>query len=841
MSRAGLPVPPGFTLPTARCREYFAAGRKWPPGMEDDLLRALAWLEGVTDRRLGAAPRPLLGAVRSGAAVSLPGMMDTVLNVGLTADTAGAADYAGFVRSYAETVCGVDPRLLEGAGDVRACLDAFRKAAGRPFPTDPWEMLTAAVTAVLESWESERAARYRARHGIEGLAGTAVTVQAMFPSERSGVLFTEDPNRPDSGQLVIEAAPGLGEAVVRGHAEPDVYRVERSTKAIAERRGTCLTDGQVAALAVLGLAVEAHFGTAVDVEWGWADGRAVLLQSRPIRGLDVARAVPKAREEEIARLRGLAAGRKRAAWAIHNLSETLPAPTPLTWDLVGGGLMTEGFVRLYRDLGYRPSDRVARDGFLELVAGRIYMDADRAAELFFGRFPLEYDFTTGGPASEMVLDRPTRFNLERAGLGFLLKLPYYAVLMIRAGRIQRRAARRGLLDFAQRTLPAWEAWLARAGSKDLERLEDAEVLAEIEERRRATFVEFGPELLKPGFLAAWHHGRLAGVLESALGRAAGRALVARLLSGLEGDSTVESNIALWRVARGERPLEGFLSEYGHRAVNELELAEPRWSEDPGYVRQRVRQLGRQAGASPAELHEKRRDDRREAEDALGGLLREAGASSLEDDARADLEGAQRHMPWRETCKHHLMKGVALIRAAIETLARRWGIGRDIYFLRRAELAGFVADRPRLVEEAARRKIRWQALQRLPVPEVLLSDALEALGREERLAAADGVFEGRGVAAGVGTGPARVLSSPDEAGDLDAGYVLVCSTTDPGWTPLFIHAAGLVVERGGMLSHGAIVARDFGIPAVVLPHAMRLIREGARVKVDGNLGVVSLSE
>ena len=117
---------------------------------------------------------------------------------------------------------------------------------------------------------------------------------------------------------------------------------------------------------------------------------------------------------------------------------------------------------------------------------------------------------------------------------------------------------------------------------------------------------------------------------------------------------------------------------------------------------------------------------------------------------------------------------------------------------------------------------------------------EALGRaEEPRAAQDGVMTGTGVAVGAGMGPARVLQSPNEAGDLGTGYILVCPTTDPGWAPLFVHAHGLIVERGGMLSHGAIVARDFGIPAVVLKDATRLIPNGAVVKVDGSRGRVEI--
>jgi len=186
--------------------------------------------------------------------------------------------------------------------------------------------------------------------------------------------------------------------------------------------------------------------------------------------------------------------------------------------------------------------------------------------------------------------------------------------------------------------------------------------------------------------------------------------------------------------------------------------------------------------------------------------------------------------------------VALVREAVEVLAERWDMGKDIYYLQRDELFAFKGRRGELIARIQERKLKWNAWQRLPMPEILRAGDLEALGRdEERPASQDGIFTGTGVASGIGTGTARILQSPADAGDLSSGYVLVCPTTDPSWTPLFVHAAGLVVERGGMLSHGAIVARDFGIPAVVLPGATKTIPEGATVRIDGNKGRVEIQK
>jgi phosphohistidine swiveling domain-containing protein len=863
MTRDGLPVPPGFVLTTRCCAEYYAFGGRWPDGLEEELRRAVDWLERTTGRVLGRGPRPLLVAVRSGAAQSMPGMMDTVLNVGLHPDLESCApdadrfwsDVRDFTRAFGETVRGlpeeVFERVLAPGGTPREqalrAREAYLEALKEGVPSDPWEQLRAAVGAVFRSWESERARTYRDRHNLRGLAGTAVTVMAMFPSERSGILFTEDPNRPDQGRILVEASYGLGEAIVRGHVEPDTFCIDRSTMTIVERRvGTgreaCIGDAQALDLARLGLKVEAHVGAPVDVEWGIAEGRQVLLQSRPIRGLDVLRAVPRVREEEIRRLEALSKDRPRAAWALHNLAETLPAPTPLTWDVIGRGFMGDGFLRLYRDLGFVPSERVSREGFLELIAGRIYADVERSAELFFEDFPMGYDVDGPGRPSEVLLGRPTRFDVERAGPAFLLKLPLHLARMIRAGRAMKREVRTGLEDLRMRVLPAFQAFVAECRRKPLATMSDAELLDEAARRERVGLNEFGPALLKPGFLAGYHHGRVSSTLELALGPQEGRALTARLLAGLEGDKTVESNIQLYRVARGELSLEAYLEEYGHRAVNELELAEPRWKEDPAYLRQRVQQLARDGSASPAALHDRKRKERLEAELSVARLLAENGASALEEEFREDLRGAQEQLPRRETCKHAFILGVSLVRDVLEVLAARWDLGRDLYFLRRAELGGFKAERPARLREIADRKLRWSACQRLEAPELLRARDLQALGREEeRRPGGDGIFEGSGVASGVGTGRAKILRSPSEAGELAPGYVLVCPTTDPSWTPLFVHAAGIVVERGGMLSHGAIVARDFGIPAVVLPGATRLIAEGVRVRIDGNRGRVELQK
>ena len=862
MCNAGLPVPPGFTISSECCR-IFHAEKRWPAGLEEELMKSLAWLESKTGAQFGKMPRPLLVAVRSGAAISMPGMMDTVLNCGLNLELESAVPdfwekYRDFIMHYGEIVAGLSEHVFEKVKRTDASakeqalkyLEAYRAAAGHDFPTDPWAMIKEAINAVFNSWNSERAIRYRARNDVRNIAGTAVNVQSMCPSELSGVLFTEDPNRPEAGRILIEGTTGLGEALVLGRVEPDVFIIDRATMKVVEHSlsevASHLNDSQVDELAALGLKIEKYFGFPVDIEWGFANGTFSLLQSRRIRGLDIGLDVSVARTDEIERLKKLA-GSETRVWALHNLGETLAAPTPLTWDFIGTFMNRDGFIKLYKDLGFMPSARVQQEGFLELICGRIYACGNRSAELFYDDYPLDYDLSEG--KAENLLGPPTKFNFERAGAGFLLKLPYFLFKMYRSGKILHRLADHCIDDFEQKYLPTFLEYARQARAKNLTELSDADLLAELKKHERIALNEFGAETLKPGFLAAYFHDELSQKFHQIFGKEEGRAYLAKLLRGLDGDKTVEINIALYEVARGTLSMETFLESFGHRAVNEFEIAEKRWVEDDNYLQQIITNYKRADAApaakpggesSPKELHEKQKAEREIAEKEFSELLKEHGASSLEDVLRAELKLVQRYLPYRETGKHFFMIAVSLMRYVMEEFAERHNLGKDAYYLRRSELAEFPARKDELKKAIAQRKVRWQACQRLEMPEVIYSDKLDAIGRAPVATKSEGgALVGVGVSAGIGTGTARIVKSPAEAGDLGTGYVLVCPTTDPSWTPLFIHAKGLVVERGGVLSHGAIVARDFGIPAVVLKNAAKLIPHGATVKVDGNKGRVEV--
>ena len=791
MTRAGLRVPPGFTISTEACRHFYEHGERWPDGLEAQVRAHIERLEEQTGRLFGGGSKPLLVSVRSGAPVSMPGMMDTILNC------------------------------------------------------HGWDVLVESIDAVFRSWNSERALAYRRRHDIRGLLGTAVNVQIMFPSQVSGVVFTQDPNQFSAQQLVIESAFGLGEAVVSGDVTPDRFLVKRDNlDDVQTFRGASdkvtLAPGQIRELATLCLAVEQHFGKPMDIEWGWADGEFALLQCRGIPGLEVAQDAEVARTEEVSRLRALA-GKQRRVWVTHNLRETLRAPTPLTWDIVrrfmsGSG----GFGLMYQDFGYRPSAEVCERGFLELICGRIYADPERLSQLFWDGLPMSYDLAAILRDKNELERAPTKFDPAKADEQLLLKLPGALRSLLRSSRNLKRLRKSVKRVFEIEILPPYLDYVREKRAADLRGRTTPEVVQEVHDRCERVLNVFGKESLKPAFFG----GLALGVLETLLAQLGGEAEGARVAStltmALDNDSTYEQDALLYRVAKGEAALEDFIAQYGHRATGEMELAEPRWREDQSYLRQVIAQIGRSSGKAMPDIHRENVRKYTEARTALPTLLQTWGGSSFAEEIEEHLTEARALLPYRETGKHYLMMGYELIRLALLEIAGRWGIGNDLFFLHLGELEQFEAREAELRAEIARRKIRWKSVQRFELPDVIDSDHLDQLGVPQVFENAT-EWRGEPVSAGVANGTARVVFDPREVEELGTDYVLVCPSTDPGWTPLFINARGLIVERGGVLSHGAIVARDFGIPAIVCPNATKLLRSGDRIRVDGNTGIITKLE
>jgi pyruvate,water dikinase len=792
MTAANLPVPPGFCLTTAIHRRLGKKGLR----AEGELL---AKLREEYEKLGGGAV-----AVRSSA----------------TAEDGAAASFAG----QQETFLGVQGM----------------------------DSLCSAIERCWASLEGKRAKAYRQRQGVAGdNLAMAVVVQRLVSAQSAGVMFTRDPFDPSGQSLLIEAAWGLGEAVVSGRVSPDRFHLDRETGRVLEWQAAiktikitaggeervpvdhqsklCLDETQLAALWQLGRQVEALYGEPRDVEWAFAEGKLWLLQARPITAADAAER-ETVRQEEIGLLRARAEP-GGTVWSRFNLAEILPEPTPMSWSVVrllmsgkgGNGLM-------HRDLGFRPDLSVDDEGAYDLVAGRPYCNLSREPRFYPGWLAHEHSFSKLKADPTRALNpRAEPKKLAEAGPAFWLLLPL-RLPFIAVGSL-RFAARLGALsrDFAGRfrldIIPAFIAATDNARQEDWSNLAPRQLLERFDLWLQKTVVDFARESLKPTALAAVAMGNLERWLVRKLGSERARTALNELSMGVRPDAEADLPHALAAVAKGEMSRDDFLKQFGHRGSKEMELAQPRWAEDPHFLDRLPK-----SGLTSLQVSDSAALWEKLAAEAKFGKLERA---ALEPQFKA----LQDYLALRETAKHHLMRGYFLLRRALLALDRHFRLQGGIFYLSREELPRLVMGEDFMSLISQRKRRRLAALS-LEVPPVLFSDDLEGIGRPIYIKAAE-EYRGIPLSSGTAEGSAFVLMEPTDHLP-DEPFILVCPSTDPAWVPLFAHAKGLVMETGGILSHGAIVAREFGLPAAAgFPGIMAQLRTGDRIRVNGATGIVQV--
>ncbi len=308
MTNLGIPVPPGFTITTETCAQFYELGKKWPAGLTEQVQTNLAKLEKTMGAKLGSRENPLLVSVRSGAAVSMPGMMDTVLNLGLNSEVVQGLiiktenerfawdSYRRFIQMFGNVVMGVSHEEFEHVLDqkkkhvgakqdtdlnpndlkdiVRQYKKLYQEKTGEEFPSDPKTQLAKAIDAVFSSWHNARANKYRELHNIRGLLGTAVNVQAMVfgnmgDSSGTGVCFTRDPSTGENkfyGEFLINAQ---GEDVVAGIRTPEP--LDRLKSKMPEvYKSLCKFRERL----------EKHYRDMQDIEFTIQEGKLYILQTR---------------------------------------------------------------------------------------------------------------------------------------------------------------------------------------------------------------------------------------------------------------------------------------------------------------------------------------------------------------------------------------------------------------------------------------------------------------------------------------------------------------------------------------------------------------------------------
>ena len=564
-------------------------------------------------------------------------------------------------------------------------------------------------------------------------------------------------------------------------------------------------------------------------------------------------------------------------WTRANAGEVLPGVmTPLNWAYSEDDF-DELFGASYKRMG---AHQFNEGNFVQLLYGRVYFNFGLMASALieFGAPTGDFISNVGGPGTEveegLFPDQGFR------PLRMLKHLP---------GIVRQWFWIRGLQRRFKKQVAESEAKVLELRKLDLRSMSDGEL---------ADFGESLEELLMPRLMLLMDaqgnvFAQMAFVRYMLKRWLGDEDLVNDLMTGISGVKTAEANIELWRIARRARTneraraiieasspdellpaleaepaaaslvaeLHDYLRDYGHRAADELEVRNPRWVERPGPLMSAFRgYVLAGEDLDPEEFEKRQLEKRLEAEADVkhrltGGLAKFFPWRWLV--FRGTLREAQDYLPLRENPKFYLLKLSLYARYATVELARRWQAAGyletedDIFFLRIEEFREFARltdeKRPARMTELkpliAARRAEWESYNRVDPPMVLRTEELDKpLAELVPEAAAEPVASTlKGIAAskGVATGKARVITDPSQGG-LEAGEILVAPFTDPGWTPFFPLAAAIVMDLGGMLSHGAVVAREYGIPAVVNTRlATKQIKTGQMITVDGLAGTVTI--
>ncbi len=714
---------------------------------------------------------------------------------------------------------------------------------------------------VSRCWASlftERAVTYRLRNGFDHRkVHMAVVVQHMVFPRVAGILFTADPVTGNRKVATVEAGFGLGEALVSGLVNGDVYRVRDGqvvARTVAAKRlailaspagGTqehaieperqeqaALTDAQVLRLAQLGRRIEAHFGRPQDIEWCLDDDDFQIVQSRPITTLFP---VPEAEDEE-----------NHVYISVgHQQMMTDPMkPLGLSfWQMTTPRPMAEAGGRLFVDVTRALASPASRASLLGLVGRSDPLIRD-ALQTVLDRD----DFIPSLPDDEAgeapAGGAPATIETDPAIVAELIGRNRDSVAALK--RAIRTKSGPALLDF---------------------------IAADIQELRRILFDPTSYQAIMAGMEATWW---LNDQLYAWLGE---KNAADTLTQSVPNNVTSEMGLALLDVADVIRPhpevvdflrhveneeflnelprlaggteardaIGAWLDEYGMRCVGEIDITRPRWSERPTtlvpLILSNIKNF--EPGAGKRRFEQGRREARKKEGELLERLRALPDGESKAGEAKRMIDRVRTFIGYREYPKYGMVSRYFVYKQALLEEAERLVQAHvvrdreDIFYLTFHELMDVVRTSRVDDQLIRRRKEAFKVYQALTPPRVLTSDGESIAGDYRRDDVPAGALVGLPVSAGTIEGRARVILDMAEA-DLEPGDILVTAYTDPSWSPLFVAIKGLVTEVGGLMTHGAVIAREYGLPAVVgVENATRLIRDGQRIRVHGTNGYVEI--
>lgn len=707
---------------------------------------------------------------------------------------------------------------------------------------------------------SDRAVLYRIENGVEHNAALAVIVQNMVSPEVSGVLFTADPTSDSRETTAINAAFGLGEALVSGLVSPDTYcvREQQITKKVigakelayypaeaqgtvvkpstaSERKAQALTDAQILELADLGKTIEAHFGFPQDIEWCLANGVFYIVQSRPITALYP---IPEMRGESkqvfvsVGHQQMMTDAMKPLGLSFYLLTTPAPMVTAggrLFVDITPRLATEEGRQSLLSTLG--ASDPLMKDGLLTLFEHPDFrlpetsnQDADPSKATV--RAPGVEDNSAPNPqtvpnliAQRQVSIAALRKNISTKSGPELFRFIREDIKTLRSNLFQG-------MDVITAAMQA-SAWLNQKIADWLGEKNAADILAQGVEHNITS--QMGLDLLDladvirpyPEIISYLEQTRESNFLDE--------------LRQFEGGNEVRQAILV------------FLEKYGVRCEGEIDITRPRWAENPRalipIILSNIKNF--EPGDGRKLLAEQRQRALNKINEILGRLQNLPDGEQKAAEAKLMIDTLRSYSGYREYPKYVMVTWYYIYKQALlqeaEKLVHEGLIEQpeDVYYLTFDEFEAAVVILELDVKIIEKRKREYRFFQRLTPPRIMISDGEIIAGKYNTENLPPNAIPGLAVSNGIVEGRARVILNLEDA-NLEEGDILVTTFTDPSWTPLFLSIKGLVTEVGGLMTHGSVIAREYGIPAVVgAVDAVKRIKDGQRIRVNGTEGYIEL--
>jgi pyruvate,water dikinase len=829
----GVLVPAGFCVTTDAFRRIMADA----PSIDErlDRLSRLGPDDHEAIRKLSAE------VCRTLAGIAIPDDLSAAITTSL-ARLGERAAYA--VRSSATAE---DSPTASFAGQQDTYLNVIGSAAILEHVSRCWASLF-----------TERVVTYRLRNGFDRRnVHMAVVVQQMVFPEASGVLFTADPVTSNRKLTSVEANFGLGESLVSGLVNADVYKVRDGqviAKAVATKRfaiyaspagGTqeeaidperqeqpVLADAQVVRVAQLGRRIEAHFGHPQDIEWCLVDNGFQIVQSRPITTLFP---IPAAGGQE-----------NHVYVSVGHAQMMTDAMKPLGlsfWQLTTSRPMYVAGGRLFVDVASQLASPASRAGLLEVIGKSDPLIGD-ALRSILERGDFVPSLPDEGPGGAPAGGAQAPIETDPSIVTDLIGRNQESIAALK--RDIRTKSGSALFDF---------------------------ILADIQELKRILFDPRSHQVFMSAMEATWW---LNEHLEAWLGE---KTAADTLTQSVPHNVTSEMGLALLDVADVIRPhpevvaflqhvedegfldklakraggresrdaIQAYLDKYGMRCVGEIDITRPRWSERPTTLVPLI--LGNIKNFEPGAGGRRFEQGRREAGEKEQELLARLGdlpdGERKADETKRMIDRVRTFIGYREYPKYGMVSRYFVYKQALLEEAGRLVQARvlreeeDIFYLTFQELHDVVRTNHADDHLISQRKDTFRSYQALTPPRVFTSDGEVVAGEYRRDDVPTGALVGLPVSAGTIEGRARVILDMAEA-DLEPGDILVTAYTDPSWSPLFVAITGLVTEVGGLMTHGAVIAREYGLPAVVgVEQATRLIRNGQRIRVHGTDGYVEV--